>query len=393
MTYNFDTVIDRTGTDTVKLGRLKDLFGREDLIPLWVADMDFETPDFIRKALEDRFRHPIYGYTMPPEGYWQSIIDWLKYLHGWEIERDSLTYIPGIVKGIGLAMHHFTGKGDPVIIQPPVYHPFRMVTQRNGRVVVNNTLVWNGKRYHMDLNQLEDILKRRRCPLLILSNPHNPGGCMWDRETLSSLARICYKYHVTVISDEIHADMPLYANRHIPFTSVSQEAQQVGIVMGAPSKTFNIAGLVSSFAVIPNPQLRKSFFEFLHANELDEATFVATVATRAAYTQGKEWHRQMLAYIQNNIEYVTGELPRLIPLIKAPRPDASFLIWMDCRDLKQAGVEDIPGFFTAAGLALNDGTMFGPGGEGFMRMNVACPRSVLEKAVSRLYAHYRKVTS
>jgi cysteine-S-conjugate beta-lyase len=393
MRYDFDTIIDRSGTNTVKLGRLKDLFGKEDLIALWVADMDFETPPFIRKALEDRLKHPIFGYTIAPEDYWQSIISWLKYLHDWEIRREWLTYIPGIVKGIGLAILHYTGKGDSVIIQPPVYHPFSMVTERNARVVQNNPLIWDGTRYHMDLNHLEDILKRRRCPLLVLSNPHNPGGCMWSKETLVDLARICYKYNVTVISDEIHADMPLFGNRHIPFTTVSQEAAQVGIVFGAPSKTFNMAGLVSSFAVIENPQLRKSFYSFLHANELDDPTLVATVATHAAYSQGKEWHRQMLDYVENNIDFVVTRLPRLIPQIKAARPDASFLVWLDCRELKKAGIEDIPGFFTGAGLALNDGAMFGPGGEGFMRLNAACPKAILQRALEQLYNYYRSLTN
>ena len=393
MRYDFDTIIDRSGTNTVKLERLKDLFGKEDLIALWVADMDFETPPFIRKALEDRLKHPIFGYTIAPEDYWQSIISWQQYLHGWEIHREWLTYIPGIVKGIGLAIIHFTGKGDPVIIQPPVYHPFRMVTERNGRVVQNNPLIWDGTRYQMDLNHLEDILRRRRCPLLVLSNPHNPGGCMWSKETLTDLARICHKLNVTVISDEIHADMPLFGNRHIPFTTVSQEAAQVGIVFGAPSKTFNMAGLVSSFAVIENPQLRKCFYSFLHANELDDPTLVAAVATHAAYSQGKEWHRQMLDYVENNIDFVVSQLPRLIPMIKAVRPDASFLVWLDCRELKNVGIEDIPGFFTDAGLALNDGAMFGPGGEGFMRLNAGCSKAILEQALEKLYNHYRKITS
>ncbi len=393
MRYDFDTIIDRKGTDTIKLGCLKDLFGREDLIPLWIADMDFETPDFIREALENRLKHPIYGYSLSPESYWQSIIDWQQYMHGWDISREWLTFIPGIVKGIGLTMLHFTGKGDSVIIQPPVYHPFRLVTERNGRVVVNNQLIWDGSRYHMDFDNLESILKRRRCPLLILSNPHNPGGCMWDRETLVTLAQICHKYNVTVISDEIHADMPLFGKRHIPFTTVSQEARQVGIVFGAPSKTFNMAGLVSSYAIIPNPVLRKSFYDFLGANELNNATFMATVATRAAYTQGKEWHRQMLHYIQDNIDYVVEQMPRLIPGIKVSRPDASFLLWLDCRELKNEGITDIPKFFIGAGLALNDGATFGPGGEGFMRLNIGYPRAILEKALDQLYTHYRKVIS
>lgn len=217
MKYDFDTIIDRRGTDTVKLRQLKTLFGRDDLLALWVADMEFETPPFIRKVLEDRLRHPIYGYTMIPDGYWQSIIDWQKYMHDWDIKEEWMTFISGIVKGVGLSILHFTGKGDSVIIQPPVYHPFKRVIESNGRVVINNPLRWDGTRLHMDFDNLEDILKRRRCPLFILTSPHNPGGCMWDKETLTTLASICYKYNVTVVSDEIHADMPLYGKKHIPF--------------------------------------------------------------------------------------------------------------------------------------------------------------------------------
>ncbi|MDY0174553.1 MAG: PatB family C-S lyase [Bacteroidales bacterium] len=393
MKYDFDTIIDRRGTDTVKLRQLKTLFGRDDLLALWVADMEFETPPFIRKVLEDRLRHPIYGYTMIPDGYWQSIIDWQKYMHDWDIKEEWMTFISGIVKGVGLSILHFTGKGDSVIIQPPVYHPFKRVIESNGRVVINNPLRWDGTRLHMDFDNLEDILKRRRCPLFILTSPHNPGGCMWDKETLTTLASICYKYNVTVVSDEIHADMPLYGKKHIPFTTVSQEAAQIGVVFNAPSKTFNMAGLVSSYAVVPNTQLRKGFYDFLGASDLNDATFIATLATRAAYTQGKEWHRQMLAYVQANIDYVAEELPRYIPLIRVPKPDASFLVWLDGRDLKEVGVNNVPNFFVEAGLALNDGTMFGEGGEGFMRLNVGCPRSLLERALEQLYNKYRTLIS
>jgi len=393
MKYDFDTIIDRRGTDTVKLRQLKTLFGREDLLALWVADMEFETPPFIRKVLEDRLSHPIYGYTMIPDGYWQSIIDWQKYMHDWDIKEEWMTFISGIVKGVGLSILHFTGKGDSVIIQPPVYHPFKRVIESNGRVVINNPLRWDGTRLHMDFDNLEDILKRRRCPLFILTSPHNPGGCMWDKETLTTLASICHKYNVTVVSDEIHADMPLYGKKHIPFTTVSQEAAQIGVVFNAPSKTFNMAGLVSSYAIVPNPQLRKGFYDFLGASDLNDATFIATLATRAAYTQGKEWHRQMLAYVQANIDYVAEELPRYIPLIRVPKPDASFLVWLDGRDLKEVGVNNVPNFFVEAGLALNDGTMFGEGGEGFMRLNVGCPRSLLERALEQLYNKYRTLIS
>jgi len=388
--YHFDKIIDRRGTDTVKYGRLKSLFGREDLIPLWVADMDFETPPFIREALIRRLEHPIYGYTMPPDSYWKSITDWQYARHGWHVEREWLAYIPGIVKGIGLAVNVFTKPGDSVIIQPPVYHPFRLVTEHNGRKVLNNPLIWDGKRYHMDFIHLESLLKNQYCPLLLLSNPHNPGGCIWSKDTLNELAVLCAKYNVLVVSDEIHADMALYGNDHNPFAMTGSRAAEISITFGAPSKTFNMAGIVSSFAVIPNRAVREPFYNFLHANELSDTTFMATVATEAAFRLGEDWRKEMLAYVEDNIDYVATAISERIPAIKVPRPDASFLVWLDCRGLKEYGIDDIPGFFTEAGLALNNGAMFGPGGEGFMRLNVGCPRSILKTAIDRLAEHFEK---
>lgn len=388
--YDFDRVIDRSGTCAVKTDLCKALFGNEHVQPLWVADMDFETPPFIREALMRRLEHPIYGYTLTPSSFWEAIIRWQKARHGWDIPREWLCFMPGIVKGIGLVELCFTKPGDYVVIQPPVYHPFRLVSQANGLQVLNNPLILEDGQYKMDVDGLEQLFQQHPCKCLILSNPHNPGGRVWTASELQQLAALCDRYHVLVVSDEIHADMTLYGHRHVPFATVSPQAAQNSITFGAPSKTFNIAGIVSSFGVVPNPEIRERFFKFLHANELDSATFMSTIATEAAFSEeGNAWRVQMLAYLEGNIDYVAQALPAVIPEFKVMKPQASFLVWIDGRELVQKyQLESLPRFFIEAGLGLNDGAMFGEEGLGFMRMNVATPRVVLQQAVDALEARY-----
>lgn len=382
--YDFDKIIDRRGSGAVKTDVLKKVFGKEELIPMWVADMDFETPDFIVEALRERLDHPVFGYTVEPEDFRQSIIDWVEGHHGWKIEKEWLSYIPGIVKGIGMAINALLEKDEKVIIQPPVYHPFRLVPQKNGREVVFNPLRPNAEGgYEMDFENLESICDDK-CRMLILSNPHNPAGIVWSRETLEKLAAFCHSRGIIVISDEIHCDMALYDNRHIPFASVSDEAAACSITFGAPSKTFNIAGIVSSYAVVPDKTLREKFYGWMHASELNAAPVFAPIATIAAFRHGEEWRRQMLEYIEGNIDYIISFCGERIPQIKPLRPQASFLVWMDCRELglDHKSLTDL--FIQDAGLALNDGEMFNPGGEGFMRLNVGTSRKILEMAMERL---------
>lgn len=384
MRYNFDKIIDRTGSGDLKHGVLKARYGRDDLLPLWVADMDFETPPFITEALRRRLQHSLYGYTVVPDELWVSIIQWIQEHHDWKVRREWLTFIPGIVKGIGMAINVFVKEDEKVIIQPPVYHPFRLTPEGNGREVVMNPLkeLEDGS-YTMDFEQLESVVDEK-CRLLILSNPHNPAGICWDAETLRRLARFCHEHHIIVLSDEIHSDMALFGNRHVPFATVSEEAAAISITFGAPSKTFNIAGIVSSYAIVPNPTLRRRFYTWLTANELDDPTLFAPIATIAAYSQGEEWRRQMLRYVEENIRFVEDYFHTHLPLIKPLRPQASFLVWLDCRALALSHDELIDLFVNKAHLALNDGAMFGPGGEGFMRMNVGTPRAVLQQALKQL---------
>jgi cystathionine beta-lyase len=381
--YDFDKVIDRRGTNALKTDALEARYGNAGLIPLWVADMDFETPAFITGALRARMEHPVFGYTQDPPGYRPSVIRWLKERHGWDVKAEWLCYIPGIVRGIGLALNVLTGKGDRVIIQPPVYHPFRLVPEANGREVAYNPLRLVDGRYEMDFEHLEKLMDSR-CRMLILSNPHNPGGRVWRPETLATLAGICARHGVPVISDEIHADMALYGNRHTPFAAVSEAAAQNSITFGAPSKTFNMAGLVSSFAVVPGAAIRNRFYSWLRANELNEPAIFATIAAEAAYTHGHGWLRELLTYLEGNIDFVDGYLAAHLPAIRAMKPQASFLVWLDCRGLQLDHAALLGLFVRKAGLALNDGEMFGPGGEGFMRLNVGTPRCILEKALDRL---------
>ena len=384
MEYNFDKLVDRSGSGDLKHEVLAERYGRGDLLPLWVADMDFETPHFITDALRKRLDHSLFGYTIIPKDFWPTIIEWIYNHHQWHVEEEWMRFIPGIVKGIGFVVNVFTKDDEKIIIQPPVYHPFRLTPEGNKREVVFNPLIENEDgSYSMDFDGLERVADEK-CRVLILSNPHNPAGIVWDVETLRRLADFCYDHHIIVISDEIHCDMALYGNKHHPFASVSEKAAACSITFGAPSKTFNIAGIVSSWCVVPNERLRKPFFEWLSANELDEPHLFAPIATIAAFKHGEEWRRQMIKYVEGNIDFVISWLGENLPQVKALRPQASFLVWLDCRALKLDHEHLVDLFVNHARLALNDGEMFGIGGKGFMRMNVASPRSVLQTALERL---------
>lgn len=390
--YDFDELIDRHGTRCIKYDTLQDEFGRADLNALWVADMDFRTPDFIIDALKRRLDHPVLGYPTTGSDYFEIVSRWVEDLHGWKVPAECFRYVPGIVKGFGFAERCLLLPGDKVIIQKPVYHPFRIVTEQSGFEVVNNPLkpVYDEegfvKGYEMDLEDFERKIDSRT-KLLILCNPHNPGGVVFPEETLRQLADICDRHGITVLSDEIHCEMLLGGRRHHPFASVSEAAARRTITFMAPSKTFNIAGVVSSYCIVQEPALAEKFFAYLESNETDYPPIFSAEATRAAYTpQGKAWRAEMLDYVQGNIDFVDGWLREHLPQIRAVRPEASFLIWLDCRKLglPQPALVDL--FVNKARLALNDGSVFGEEGRGFMRLNVGCPRANLRAALESLAA-------
>lgn len=383
MKYNFDQIIDRKGTNALKVDALEERYGNPDLIPMWVADMDFLSPPAVSETIIKRAQHGIFGYTGASQSYYNSIINWVNRHHNWNIQQEWITFIPGIVKGIAFVIDCFTNKDEKVIIQPPVYHPFRIIPTLHQRTVVDNQLVMESRQYKMDLDNLKKIIDPS-CKILILCNPHNPAGRVWTRQELIDIAEICYDNNILVISDEIHSDLAFAPNKHIPFASVSEKAAQNSITFMAPSKTFNIAGIVSSYSIIPNKDLREKFEAYLSASELDEGHIFAYLATEAAYDNGDDWLIEVKDYIWKNITFVDEYLKRNIPQIKAIIPQASFLIWLDCKELKLSQEDLVSLFVNDAKLALNDGTMFGAGGEGFMRMNVGTSQTIIEKALDNL---------
>ena len=383
MKYDFDRIIERKGTGALKYDALKERYGRDDLLPLWVADLDFETPDFITDAIRKRLDHSLFGYTITPAELWDTIAKWIYEHHEWKVRTEWLTFIPGVMKGVGAVINTFVKEDEKVIILPPVYHPFRLTPLGNEREVVYSPLKRVGDSYEIDFDNLARVADDK-CRLLILSNPHNPAGITWNRETLTRLADFCHERNIMVISDEIHSDLALFGNRHIPFATVSDKAAEISITFGAPSKTFNTAGIVNSYAIVPNDTLRRRFFKWLDANELSEPHLFAPIAIIAAFTKGEEWRRQLISYIEGNILFLEDYLSRNIPQIKPIRPQATFLVWLDCSGLGLDHERLVDLFVNKAHLALNDGEMFGLGGEGFMRLNVGTPRALLCKALDQL---------
>ena len=381
--YDFDQIIDRSNTNSIKVEAVEEVFGSKDVIPLWVADMDFLSPPEVTKAMKRRVEHGIFGYVEPDEQYFNSIINWLRDRHNWTVDQESITFVPGVVKGFAFAIDVFTNDNDKIIIQPPVYPPFKGTTEDLNREIVNNPLIFENGQYKMDFDNLRKVAKMG-CKMLILCNPQNPSGRMWSKEELSELAEICYDNDILVVSDEIHADLELPGNKHVPFATVSEKAAQNNITLMAPSKTFNIAGIVSSFAVVENKEIREKYFNYLAARELNKGTIFAYIAAQYAYETGGEWLDEAMEYIQKNIDFVDNFLQKHIPQIKVVRPEASFLIWLDCRDLNLSQPELENFFIHKANLGLNSGTMFGKEGEGFMRLNVGCPLITLEKALDNL---------
>ncbi|GFI12485.1 MAG: pyridoxal phosphate-dependent aminotransferase [Muribaculaceae bacterium] len=382
--YNFDNIIDRHGTSAVKIDRLDAVFGRHDLTPLWIADLDFAVCPEITAALSRRLAHPVLGYSEASESYWQAIIDWNLRRHGFSIARNELAFVPGVVKGIALAVNFFTREGDGVVIQPPVYTPFRTVVEGNNRKVIENPLIFDGESYSMDLDGLRSVVAEHKPKMMVLCNPHNPIGIQWDADTLAELAAIAREAGMVVVSDEIHGDLMLGGRRHIPFLSAGPDAVAVGIMLGAPSKTFNIPGLVSSWMVVKNPEMRERYYKWLEVNEFSAPVMISTIGAEAAYNNGEEWLDQMLAYVEGNIDFVIDFAARRIPGLKVIRPQASFLLWLDFRGLHLCHREVMDMLLDKAHLALNDGTMFGAQGDGFARLNAGTPRAVLAHALESL---------
>ena len=385
--YDFDEIVPREGTNCEKIEQLEALCGRTDVLPMWVADMDFRTPPFIFEAIQKRMAQGILGYTGPSESYKQSIVDWVRSHYDMHITPDMVQNVPGIVPGIFLAVNCFTEKGDKVLIMQPVYHPFRLVPEASGRVVVQNRLVRTETGYSIDFQALEHDI--RGCKLMILCNPHNPGGICWLREELQQVAHIAKQAGVPVVSDEIHCDMVLQGRRHIPFCTVSDEAASNSITFQAPTKTYNLPGVVASHCIVLDPALREKFFGYVQGNDMGMGNIFSFDCVKACYTpEADEWRNQMLTYVQGNIDYLDERLKKECPQIKVMRPQASFLVWLDCRGMGMTQIQLEDFFVNKARVFMNPGTMFGDAGEGYFRMNVGCPRSTVKQAVDQILAAF-----
>lgn len=382
--YDFDRILDRKGSDSIKWDFIPKSSNGEELLPMWVADMDIQTPQFVFDEISRISSHGVLGYTGTTSRWAPAIVSWFSRRHGAVVNDDELLFIPGIVRGIAFAELCFTVAGDKVMVMSPVYHPFFLVTEKLGRQVVRCPLSLNEEKKQYDLDFALFTRLISGCKMLVLSNPHNPGGKVWSKDELSRIATIARQNGCLVISDEIHADLTCKSYTHNTLFSVSEDAASNCIVFGSPSKAFNMPGLCSSYAIIKNPCILERFKSFMDAGEFDFGNIFSAACCAACYEKGDEWLDEVLEYIHGNILYVKDFLNNHIPQISMLDIQASYLAFLDCRKLGLSQNDLVSLFIDKAGLFLNDGSMFGPEGVGFMRMNLGCPRSVLEKALMAL---------
>lgn len=381
--YNFDEIVSRKGTNSLKYDAVDRFFKSDDVLPLWVADMDFKTPDFVVNAIKKRMEHEIFGYTFRPDSYFQAIIDWMKRRHQWEIQKEWISFSPGVVAGLTFAIETFSKPGDEVIVQPPVYFPFFDSVKGTKRKMVENPLKVENGRYTFDLQDLKSKISANT-KLLLLCNPQNPGGMVFSRQELTELANICVENGITIISDEIHSDLIFKGNKHIPLASISEEVAQNCVILMAPSKTFNVAGFSSSIVIIPNKTKFARYERAIGVGHLGMGNIFGTIAMEAAYTFGDEWLDQMLDYLWENYIWLEKYFKTNLPKVKVMKPEGTYLIWLDFREYGMNN-QELSEFATEkAKVALNDGGRFGTGGDGFLRINIGCPRSILDEALERL---------
>lgn len=381
---DFDTIIDRKNTDCLKYDFAKRRGMPEDVLPLWVADMDFKTSSYVEDALAERARHGIFGYSESQTPYFEIVRDWMKRHHDWEVKEPWLIKTPGVVFALAMAVKAYTEPGDGVLIQSPVYYPFSEVIEDNGRRIVSNTLVLGeDHKYHIDFEDFERQIKENQIKLFFLCNPHNPVGRVWTTEELTRLGDICLKYQVTVVSDEIHSDF-IFQGRHQVFADLKREYADITVTCTAPSKTFNLAGLLLSNIFISNRELRHKFRQQVNAAGISQLSPFGLVACETAYTQGEEWYQAMLVYVAENIAFTKEYVEKHLPGVEMVEHEGTYLVWLDFRKtgLSVEELEDL--IVNRAKLWLDSGKIFGKSGEGFQRINVACPRQILEEALHRI---------
>ena len=381
---NFDKIIDRRNTRCLKYDFAVERNMPADVLPLWVADMDFETSSYIEDAIIERAKHAIYGYSEVKTPYFDILKKWMQKHHDWDIQRKWLVKTPGVVFALAMAVKAYTEPGDAVLIQQPVYYPFSEVIKDNGRNVVSNTLyLGEDNRYHIDFEDFEQKIVDHKIKLFLLCNPHNPVGRVWTKEELTRLGDICVKHHVTVVSDEIHEDF-VFKGKHQVFANIKKEYEEITVTCTAPSKTFNIASLMISNILIPNPELKRKFKHQMDAAGISQLNVLGLVACEAAYEHGEEWYQAMKAYVKENIEFVKQYVEEQLPSVNMVEHEGTYLVWLDFRGTGLSVEELDDKIINQAKLWLDSGKIFGSCGEGFQRINVACPRKVLEEALERI---------
>ncbi len=388
MKYNFDEIIPRKGTGSIKYDKMNVFFGTNDLQPLWVADMDFATPDFILKDIETRLSHPILGYTMRKPGFNQSFIDWMQKRHAWKIKQEWLDFSPGVVSALAVAILALTQENDKIIIQTPVYHPFFDVIEGNNRTLIDNPLKVNEKgHYQMDFELLENQIDQKT-KMMIISNPHNPVGRVWTKKELLRLGNIAVKHNLIILSDDIHSDFVYDHHQYIPIAELSPEIAQQVITVTAPSKTFNVAGLSTSVVIIPNEQYRELFRKKMSTLHLFLGNIFGATAFESAYKNGEGWLDQLIDYLSNNLDFAVDYIQQHIPKIKVHKPEGTFLLWLDFSDTGLSHTQIKDKLINEAKIALNDGKTFGKNGEKYFRMNVGTPLANLAFALEKLKRHF-----
>jgi cystathionine beta-lyase len=384
MKYSFDKEINRIGTACYKYDLRKKIFNTSDIIPLWVADMDFRSPEFVAEAIRERAKHEIFGYSFHPDSQYESIINWVQRRHQWAIQKDWIGFTPGVVPALNLAVLAFTEPGDKIIIQTPVYFPFYSAVRDHRRELLLNPLVLKNGRYEMDMDQLKSIIDKRT-KMLILCSPHNPTGNVWKREELQQLAGICIEHNILILSDEIHADIVYRGHKHIPVAKLSESIGHCTVTLMSPSKTFNFAGLSTAYFITSNIELKGKFQHETDKLHLSMGNIFGNVALEAAYQYGDEWLSELIAYLEGNITFTRKFINNNLPKLNLIEPESTFLLWIDFRNIGYTDQEVGHLLIERAHLGLSNGILFGTDGEGFQRINIGCPRFVLQKALEQLY--------
>lgn len=397
----FDEVINRKNTNSVKWDMNEEFFGREDVLAMWVADMDFKAPDEVLGAIKKRVEHGIFGYSYRSDSYLESIISWVKKRHGWNIKKEWITFSPGIVPALGVTVEAFSNIGDKILVQSPSYPPFKQTIKDNGRIVIDNKLIIKDNKYYMDLDKLHKqitikdvsftsnsgsgkLLKDAKVKMFMLCNPHNPVGRVWTKEELIKLGDVCLENNMIIVSDEIHSDIIYSDYKHIPIASLSKELEQNSITCIAPSKTFSLAGLSTSVIIIPNEKLRNEFNDILSKHRLDGGNVLGEVALEAAYTHGEKWLEDLLLYLEGNLNYLKDYLKANIPQIKPIDSEATYLVWLNCSGLKLKDRDLLDFFVEKAGIGVNPGSAFDEECLEYVRLNIACPRAILKTTLDNL---------